>query len=380
MNVSHLTPPPGVRLSTDLQPRNSRLHTRVRWTDPASHTRRSRSITVPNDATAQEFFELMRASSSCNVDPLVTLREYARTIGDRYLRGLDLTSTAGGYRDGLRLRVLPMLGHLQVRAITAGIIDRVIDEWETRLSRSLMKSTLATLTRVLDEAVRDELIRRNPARDRANRRYPKQSADVRRFRMPSLEDVLHIAQSCDLIYQSYGDHVRLCTFLAARCSEVSGLRFGDVDWKSRTVLIERQSYPGAGGLVTKPTKNRRSRRVPITRLIEPTLRRLTAQRDATEPLLRGPRSGVITTASLRRATHWDALVASLGLQGLRRHDLRHVGATWFANAGVPLHVVADILGHASTETTRTYLHTDDPALANAAMSFDRHLAEAFAAA
>lgn len=79
------------------------------------------------------------------------------------------------------------------------------------------------------------------------------------------------------------------------------------------------------------------------------------------PLLRGPRGGAIRTGTLRNATDWDALVAPLGLPGLRRHDFRHAGATWFANAGVPIHVVSDILGHASIETTRAYLLTDDTA-------------------
>jgi integrase len=43
-----------------------------------------------------------------------------------------------------------------------------------------------------------------------------------------------------------------------------------------------------------------------------------------------------------------------------------------------MHVVADILGHAPIEMTRTYLHTDDRALARAAISFDQHLGEVFA--
>lgn len=59
--------------------------------------------------------------------------------------------------------------------------------------------------------------------------------------------------------------------------------------------------------------------------------------------------------------------------GLRRHDLRHAGATWFANAGIPVHVVSDILGHASVETTRGYLHTDDSALQNTAERLNQHL-------
>jgi integrase len=68
----------------------------------------------------------------------------------------------------------------------------------------------------------------------------------------------------------------------------------------------------------------------------------------------------------RCATNWDQLVIHLGLPNLTRHGLRHTGATWLADAGVPLHVLQDILGHASIETTRGYLHPDDRHLASAA--------------
>ena len=61
---------------------------------------------------------------------------------------------------------------------------------------------------------------------------------------------------------------------------------------------------------------------------------------------------------------------------MRRHDLRHAGATWFANAGFPIHVVSDILGHASVETTRTYLHTDTTELHKAAARMNQYLREA----
>ncbi|WP_091696570.1 tyrosine-type recombinase/integrase [Micrococcus terreus] len=37
-----------------------------------------------------------------------------------------------------------------------------------------------------------------------------------------------------------------------------------------------------------------------------------------------------------------------------------------ADAGIPLHVLPDILGHASVETTRGYLHPNDRHLASAA--------------
>ncbi|AMG81962.1 hypothetical protein AXH82_00155 [Microbacterium sp. PAMC 28756] len=79
-----------------------------------SHHRQSRSVTVEDDVTAQEFFELMRTNSNRAIDPFITLSDYAHAIGDQFLRGVDPTSTAAGYRAGLRLRVLPLLGAASV--------------------------------------------------------------------------------------------------------------------------------------------------------------------------------------------------------------------------------------------------------------------------
>ena len=74
---------------------------------------------------------------------------------------------------------------------------------------------------------------------------------------------------------------------------------------------------------------------------------------------------MLTTAAVRDATNWDSSVAGLG-PNLTRHRLRRTGVTWLADAGVPLHVLQEILGHASMETTRGYLHPDDRHLASAA--------------
>ncbi len=75
---------------------------------------------------------------------------------------------------------------------------------------------------------------------------------------------------------------------------------------------------------------------------------------------------MLTTATVRDATKWDELVTNLGLPNLTRHGLRHTGATWLADAGVPLHVLQRILGHASIETTKGYLHPDHRHLSEAA--------------
>jgi integrase len=48
---------------------------------------------------------------------------------------------------------------------------------------------------------------------------------------------------------------------------------------------------------------------------------------------------------------WQRHVTAAGHPGVRVHDLRHAMATAWLDAGVPLHVVAQRLGHAKASTT-----------------------------
>ncbi|WP_329030094.1 tyrosine-type recombinase/integrase [Streptomyces sp. NBC_01423] len=66
------------------------------------------------------------------------------------------------------------------------------------------------------------------------------------------------------------------------------------------------------------------------------------------------------------------MVTKLGYEHLRRHDLRHTALTWFADAGVPVHVLGRIAGHGSLTTTQRYLHPDVRKItaAGAALSAD----------
>ncbi|MEU6563331.1 tyrosine-type recombinase/integrase [Nocardia nova] len=57
----------------------------------------------------------------------------------------------------------------------------------------------------------------------------------------------------------------------------------------------------------------------------------------------------------RTGTRWRA---NSDTSHLRRHDLRHTGLTWMADAGVSLHVLQKIAGHADSRTTERYLHPD----------------------
>jgi integrase len=63
------------------------------------------------------------------------------------------------------------------------------------------------------------------------------------------------------------------------------------------------------------------------------------------------------TAAWRTVTY---AARALGLRAIHPHDLRHWRATQLVNAGQPLDVVQDYLGHRSVETTRAYYARTDP--------------------
>jgi integrase len=152
--------------------------------------------------------------------------------------------------------------------------------------------------------------------------------------------------------------------------QVSGLVVGDVDLKAGLTYVRRQRYPGRGGLIVKPTKGRRNRVVPIINPGREALERLTAGgRPDDSPLIKGPRGGTITTATLRDATSWDKLVTDLGIAGLVRHGLRHTALTWMADSGVALQVLQRVAGHQDPAMTARYLHPDHRALTDAGEAF-----------
>ena len=188
--------------------------------------------------------------------------------------------------------------------------------------------------------MRDGIIVRNPAKDRVRRRTVGRSPVDQEPSSPrdlALPDVATLARLVARAIEAgrhpaYGDVVTILATTALRISEVSGLRVGDVDLDRGLLQVSSQTYPGRGGLVTKQTKGRRRRAVPVIEPLRRTLARLTVGRGPEERLVTGPRDGVLTMATLRDATGWDQLVADLGLPGLVRHGLRHTALTWMADA------------------------------------------------
>ncbi|MFC5139776.1 tyrosine-type recombinase/integrase [Actinomycetospora rhizophila] len=384
------TTPIGVSLSEDIEHRPDRptpYRARVRWIDPTTKKRASKSEAFDTEDAAHAWVTNLREAAMRGVDPnaaTLTLGAYGDAHLMLALRGLE-SKTLDPYLSGWRKRVVPTLGHLPIRMITNGAVDRAVHAWiADGASRSTVKNSLAALVRLMEQAYRDGIVDRNPARitgwQREFRQAEDELDDPRSLALPHWNALVQLADA--LVARSSGQFagwgwvVTFAASTAARIGEVSGVRVGDIDVATWTWTVRRQTTPSPGGLVDKGTKGKRARKVPLIAEVRElvTERVAAAGPDPTARLFAGPRGGRITTAVLRDATHWDEVVTALGFEHLRRHDLRHTGLTWMADAGVPVHVLRKIAGHGSLSTTQRYLHPDASTIAAAGDSLSAYLA------
>ncbi|MEU0940340.1 site-specific integrase [Embleya sp. NPDC005971] len=381
--------PVGVKLSADIEfieglPKPFRA--RVRWSDAAARKRPSISQSWATEDEALAWIERVRKLVAAGVDPTMatmSLAEYGTAVMDMALRGLE-RKTTDPYLAGWRLRVVPWLGHLPVDAITHGAVDRAVYGWiADGHGRSTVKNSAAVLVRVMQQAVRDGLIANNPARITGwQSEFRKAEDELDDPRALALPDWAALSTLADALverssgrYRGWGDVVLFAGCTAARIGEVSGVRVGDIDTRTWVWNLCRQTTTSPGGLVDKGAKGKRRRKVPIIPAIRDLVQRRidSAGPDPMGRLFKGPRSGRITTAILRDATHWDEVVTACGYEYLLWHGLRHTGLTWMADAGVPVHVLRMIAGHGSLSTTQRYLHPDHRSITSAGEALMAHL-------
>jgi integrase len=260
------------------------------------------------------------------------------------------------YRYLLRRHLVPGLGGMavaeirepQVRRWRKGLLDANVSEVTVAKAYRLLKA-------IMNTAVDDGLIRRNPCRIKG----ASQETSPER-------PVLIVAQVyalADAIDPQYRTLVLLATFGSLRWGELAALRRKDIDLSAGTIRVERQLTEITGqGLTFGTPKSAAGRRtVPLPGmilidLIDHLSQHVQAGNDAlifTSPEGKPLRHGNFT----RRV--WRPAVKETGMSGVHFHDLRHAGNTYTANAGANLRELMERMGHATSRAAMIYLHSTD---------------------
>src|SRR3984885_5339132 len=150
------------------------------------------------------------------------------------------------------------------------------------------------------------------------------------------------------------DLVRVAAYTGLRRGELVALRWGDVDFDGRKVIVRRAV---SANVEASSTKSRRAREVPLPAQAAEALIRLESRGDFTE------RDDYVFANRLGRRLDGSALRRrferardSAGLRPLRFHDLRHTYGSLLVAGGVDLASVKAAMGHSRITTAERYLH------------------------
>lgn len=282
-------------------------------------------------------------------------REYAETWITVNVPATCKPSTLRDYQCIMERHVLPVFGRKRVDAITRMDVKQFL---MGKVNDGFAQSTVTHMKNViggtLNIALDDGMIRENPSHKLG-----------RIFREKTLKDRIdplnrmELSLLLDKFMELYPEHYPLALLLARtgmRIGEALALQWGDLDFNSRFITIERNF---SRGKIETP-KNHKTRRVDMSMQLSEVLQDLKHHRKV-QTVKNGWGSipdwvFVSKDAKTLHPNHWRNLVFNrvldkAGLRRIRVHDMRHTYASLLIQAGESLAYIRDQLGHHSIKVT-----------------------------
>jgi len=269
----------------------------------------------------------------------------------------------------LRVHVLPIIGHRQLRQIKPSTIQGLMRTMD--LSDTYRRVILANVSAVLGAAVDDDLIVKNPCKAGSVTR----PSVVRRRVVPWPAE--QVSAMHDALPERYRLVVTLGSGLGLRQGEIFALSPADFNFLAGTVEIQRQVRILAGNkLVFAPPKGRQTRTVPLPSSVAAEVNAHMAQLPPVRvslpwltpgnaehvalPLLLTTRERSALNRNYFNGNLWRPAQKRANVEPSRDngcHALRHWYASVLLDAGESIRAVSEYLGHSDPGfTLRTYTH------------------------
>lgn len=236
---------------------------------------------------------------------------------------------------------------------TSAIRSWVQDMREDGAKAATIENALGTLRMILELAVEDRRLPRNPCQ---GVKAPPREHSSRAY-------LTHI--QVEQLARAVGDRSRLVVLLLSytglRYGEMAALRVENFDMLRRRVNVRQSVTEVKGRLVWSSPKNHERRSVPFPKFLVDDLAAVMASKNRNELVFTAPEGGVLRIATFR-TRRFNKAVESLrpvsdegevlsDFPKATIHDLRHTAASLAISAGANVKAVQTMLGHQSAALT-----------------------------
>ncbi|MFL6113994.1 MAG: tyrosine-type recombinase/integrase, partial [Catenulispora sp.] len=283
------------------------------------------------------------------------------------------------HRPGLRPRTLDLYRWLNRRYLEPSLRDHLLSDitpgtvraWRADLitngvSPTMVAKAYRLLRAVLNTAVADELIRRNPCRI--------QGAGIERAAERPTATVAQVFQLANTVPGRFRVLILLAAFTSLRYGELAALRRNDFDPRCKTLTVRATLVERSDGSLTfgPPKTDAGKRTITVPTAIRRDVRAHLANSvaDTADALIfTGVTGAPLRRSNFQRASRWTESVSAVGLPGFHFHDLRHTGNSLASSTpGASLADLMSRIGHSSTRAALIYVHTN--------RERDEHIADA----
>lgn len=229
--------------------------------------------------TAKELQEKERAKreqlarGTCAVNERMTLDAYFDRWYKMRLQEIEKgnlrETTLYGNRCAYNVHIRPYIGHMRVVKISKRNIGDMLSEIATPSEYNLV---LSTIRKILNDAIADEIISVNPAMKISKHNKTKNDSLSTHRAMERDEQRLFVQYAKGEYYE---EMLLFLLATGARSGEAGALQWRDIDFKNRTIHIQRTRTKLLNGkFTTGETKTEKGNRViPMSDAVESILRR-----------------------------------------------------------------------------------------------------------
>jgi integrase len=254
------------------------------------------------------------------------------------------------YEQAIRVHIVPSLGKIQLKNLKETDIMNMLNEMADKGITRKRDVALLTIKQILQKAVLNDLIYKNVA---LNIKIKKHTAPEKK---PIPDEYIQIIKAnLDKPY------CKLCYFLiytGLRREELIPLTYEDINFKDKTITINKAVSLEHNQPVLKKTKNETTRIIPLLDTLE-----LNLSHFSKGLIFFNQYGNMLSETSFKRQIDYTNNLIKKNVVNYERftaHQLRHTYACILHKAGVPLKEAQYFMGHKDIKMLlNIYTHSDN---------------------